>query len=108
MTSVGVYHSLLHDDPSSRHSVTNIAIVTLILSQAVVDLVDALDAAAAAQSQEQLLQLYQQQGQLLHWLRHKLPTNADLAQVTLLALQACHSRLPSKLTFHACLSCLSC
>lgn len=46
------------------------------------DLVDALDAAAAAQSGEQRDQLCRQQGQLLQWLRHKLPTNAELAQVT--------------------------
>ena len=45
---------------------------------------DAMDAAAAAQSQEQQNQLCEQQGQLLQWLRHRLPTNADLAQVTLL------------------------
>ena len=49
--------------------------------QAVVDLVDCVDAAAAAQSQEQRNELCQQQGQLLQWLRHKLPTRADLAQV---------------------------
>ena len=49
-----------------------------------VDLVDAVDAAAAAQSQGLRYQLCQQQGQLLQWLRHKLPTNADLAQVMLL------------------------
>ena len=46
--------------------------------QAVVDLVDA---AAAGRSREQQQQLLQQQGQLLQWLRHKLPTNMDLAQV---------------------------
>ncbi|KAL3136619.1 hypothetical protein ABBQ38_005859 [Trebouxia sp. C0009 RCD-2024] len=48
--------------------------------QAVVDVVDALDAAAAAKSKEERLQLNQQQGKILQWLRHKLPTNADLAQ----------------------------
>lgn len=45
------------------------------------DVVDALDAAAAAKSKEERLQLNQQQGKILQWLRHKLPTNADLAQV---------------------------
>ena len=56
--------------------------------QAVVDLVDCVDAAAAAQSQEQRNELCQQQGQLLQWLRHKLPTNADVAQVMLLGLRS--------------------
>ena len=53
----------------------------VLLLQAIVDLADALEAASLGKSREQQQQLCQQQGQLLQWLRHKLPTNTDLAQV---------------------------
>lgn len=53
----------------------------LIALQAVVDLVDALDAAAAAKSKDERQQLCLYEGQILQWLRNKLPTNADLCQV---------------------------
>ncbi|KAA6422807.1 MAG: hypothetical protein FRX49_07342 [Trebouxia sp. A1-2] len=55
--------------------------------QAVVDLVDALDAAAAAKSKDERQQLCLYEGQILQWLRNKLPTNADLCQAWLKQLK---------------------
>ncbi|DBB12258.1 TPA: hypothetical protein ACH3X3_006361, partial [Trebouxia sp. C0006] len=55
--------------------------------QAVVDLVDALEAAAAGKSKDERQQLCLHEGQILQWLRNKLPTNADLGQAWLKQLK---------------------
>jgi len=60
----------------------------LIVLQAVVDLVDALEAAAAGKSKDERHQLCLHEGQILQWLRNKLPTNADLGQVSFCGLHA--------------------
>ena len=45
------------------------------------ELVDALEAGAAGKSMDERNQLCLQAGLILHWLRNKLPTNAELGQV---------------------------
>ncbi len=57
--------------------------------QAIVDLADALDAAAAGKTKDEREQLCLCEGQILQWLRNKLPTNAELGQVTFWAVLAC-------------------
>ena len=52
-----------------------------VLLQDVIDVIGALESGSAAKSQEVRDQSCQQQGQILQWLRHKLPTNTELCQV---------------------------
>lgn len=65
----------------SKPLLHRIALLGVLTLQAIVDLTDALEAASLGKSRERQQQLSQQQAQLLQWLRHKLPTNTDLAQV---------------------------
>ncbi|DBA84856.1 TPA: hypothetical protein ACH3X1_005879 [Trebouxia sp. C0004] len=55
--------------------------------QAVIDLVDALEAAAAGKHTDERHQLCLHEGQILQWVRNKLPTNADLGQAWLKQLK---------------------
>ncbi len=62
--------------------------------QAVVDLVDALEAAAAGKSKGERHHLCLHEGQILQWLRNKLPTNADLGQVSFCGPHADRPNVP--------------
>ena len=55
--------------------------VTSCFVQDMIDVVGALECGCAAKSQDDRDKLCQQQGHILQWLRHKLPTHGELCQV---------------------------